>query len=124
MFQKRDLTCKRSRRLHVLEEERLFGSSRAERDFWAHLGVEGGEPVSAAPAGPPGEDEEYEQEVNEMNMVWEVRVLRFFKKGFWDFDHQKKKKNCSFSITLLFAMMFEMILIPDGGRKHLVSFCS
>ena len=77
MFQKRDLTCKRSRRLHVLQEERLFGSSRAERDFWAHLGVEGGGPVSAAPAGPPGEDEEYEQEVNEMNMVWEVR------KGLW-----------------------------------------
>ncbi len=73
-------------------------------------GGEGG-PVSAAPAGPPGEDEEYEQEVNEMNMVWEVRGFLKKKtiKGFYYFDHQKK----DFLRRMDFAMMFVGLFIDS-----------
>ena len=124
MFQKRDLTCKRSRCLHVLEEERLFGSSRAERDFWAHLGVEGGEPVSVAPAGPPGEDEEYEQEVNEMNMVWEVRAGGFLLlcrncRNFRKLFRPHEKKIILASHGFIYDNVFvdhAMMFICDGGK--------
>ncbi len=65
-----------SRRLHILEEEKCFGSSKAEKDFWHLLGWTGGDGganvPAATPAGPPEEDDEFECAVNQLNMVWEV----------------------------------------------------
>ena len=46
--------------MNTIEEERAFGASRAERDFWAALGVTGAGDAAAGsplPAGRPEEDE-------------------------------------------------------------------
>ncbi len=71
IYQKRDLCCKRARKMHVLEEEKCYGSSKAERDFWNLLG---GSPGKAEPPGHEDEDEKFESEINQYNMVWEVRI--------------------------------------------------
>ena len=39
ILQRKELGCSRARRVSTIEEERAFGSSRAERDFWAALGT-------------------------------------------------------------------------------------
>ena len=68
--------------MKTIEEEKAFGASKAERDFWRHLGKDditsndenddgGG---VARPAGPPEEDEEFELAVNDLNLVWEVSL--------------------------------------------------
>ncbi len=61
------------RKFHVLEEEKCFGSSRAERDFWRILG--GGEQKAREP-GEPEEDEEFESTANGLNLVWEVSASK------------------------------------------------
>ncbi len=71
IYQKKDLCCKRVKHMHVLDEEKCFGSTKAERDFWNLLGS------SSRKAEPPGqadEDELFEAEINEYNMVWEVKI--------------------------------------------------
>eukprot|EP00094_Tigriopus_californicus_P009199 TCALIF_08869-PA protein Name:"Similar to SVIL Supervillin (Bos taurus)" AED:0.01 eAED:0.01 QI:0/0.8/0.66/0.83/1/1/6/288/1304 len=78
ILKKGDLGCKRADRIYTLEEEKLFGSSKAEREFWSILGVsedrlEKEEPL-AKPAGPASEDEEFELAINDLNLVWEVAI--------------------------------------------------
>jgi supervillin len=71
ILQRKELGCKKARRVHTIEEERAFGASRAEKDFWAALGSSEPKP---SPTGPPEEDEEYELQFNDCNLVWEVRI--------------------------------------------------
>ncbi len=72
IVQRKELGCKATAKLHILEEEKSFGSSKAERDFWKRLGADS--IGSAKPAGSPEEDEEFEVAVNAFNLVWEVKV--------------------------------------------------
>ena len=39
IFSKKDLGCKGARKAITIEEEKCFGSSKAERDFWGLLGM-------------------------------------------------------------------------------------
>ncbi len=71
VYQKRDLTAKRAKKLHHIEEEKSGGSSKAEKDFWRLLGSSDAV-RQVTPAGPAEEDEEFESSINELNMVWEV----------------------------------------------------
>ena len=74
IFQKKDLGCKFARRVQTLEEEKLYGGSKSEQEFWALLGASSGDEPKAEDAGSSDEDEEFELHVNDLNMVWEVTL--------------------------------------------------
>ena len=75
IFQKKDLGCKSARQVQTIEEEKCIVVSRAIKSFWGHLGctVLNDLPAASAP-GPPEEDEEFESEINDLNLIWEVKL--------------------------------------------------
>ena len=73
IVQKKDLGCRSMMaRVFTIEEEKSFGSSRAEKAFWSRLG----ETAKPQPreAGPPEEDENFEADMAALNMVWDVQI--------------------------------------------------
>ena len=65
----KDLGCKATK-VAVIEEEAKFTG----RKFWKVLGYDQAQEVDKA--GPPEEDDEYVQEVNELNLVWTVNAAK------------------------------------------------
>ena len=75
IVQKKDLSCRSMMaRVFTIEEEKSFGGSRAEREFWSRLGVEPDKKVQPKEAGPPEEDENFEAEMAALNLVWDVKI--------------------------------------------------
>ncbi len=70
IVQKKDMGCKKARRVTLVEEEKVTSANMGNKLFWRMLGSD--QPLKAKPAGPPEEDEEYEASINDMNLVWEV----------------------------------------------------
>lgn len=70
IVQRRDLGCKKARRVLLVEEEKITDSNFANKMFWKMLGCD--KSGKAAKAGPPEEDENYELEINDKNLVWNV----------------------------------------------------
>lgn len=70
IVQKRDLGCKKARRVVMVEEDKVSEANIGSKLFWKMLGSS--RPLKAEKAGPPDEDENYEVEVNDRNLVWSV----------------------------------------------------
>ena len=71
IVQRKDLGCKRARRIILVEEEKVTEANHGNKAFWSLLGSER---LLKAPntAGPPEEDENFELEINDQNLVWDV----------------------------------------------------
>ncbi len=72
ILQRRDLGCKKARRVLLVEEEKATEANLGAKIFWKMLGCPKGPVSPPKPAGPPHEDENYELEINDTNLVWEV----------------------------------------------------
>merc|ERR1719510_294054 len=70
IVQRKDLGCKRARRVTIVEEDKVTKANMGNKAFWKMLGFD--QPQNANSAGAPEEDENYELEVNDMNQVWRV----------------------------------------------------
>merc|ERR1719510_1110048 len=70
IVQRKDLGCKRARRVTIVEEEKVTKANMGNKAFWKMLGCD--QPQNANSAGAPEEDENYELEVNDLNQVWKV----------------------------------------------------
>ena len=71
IVQRKDLGCKRARRVTIVEEDKVTKANMGNKAFWKLLGCD--QPLEQVkPAGPPDEDENYELEINDTNLVWFV----------------------------------------------------
>ena len=70
IVQRKDLGCKKARRVTMVEEEKVTKANMGSKAFWKLLGCDA--PQDAKSAGPPDEDETFEIEVNDSNLVWVV----------------------------------------------------
>ena len=70
IIQMRDLGCKRARRVILVEEEKITEANHGNKLFWKLLGCSSSQKPEKA--GPPDEDENFELEVNDTNLVWNV----------------------------------------------------
>jgi len=71
ILQKKELGCKKIEKVQTIDEEKLVQCSRENRKFWAALAPTEKDP-QPMPAGPPQEDEDYEQSMVEASCVYEV----------------------------------------------------
>lgn len=82
-------------------------STKAERDFWSLLGAGGPRPKSA---GSADEDEIFEAEINDLNMIWEVCI-----------DHRKEElvpvQDCWGTILKHDALNPNSVLVIDFGSE-------
>jgi supervillin len=70
IVQKKDLGCKKARRVTLVEEEKVSNATMGNKLFWSMLGCSS--PQKATQAGPPEEDENFEVDINDLNLVWYV----------------------------------------------------
>ena len=71
IVQRRDLGCKKARRTLLVEEEKVSDANLGNKLFWKMLGFD--RPQKASEAGPPDQDETYELEINDQNLIWTVQ---------------------------------------------------
>ena len=68
IVQRRDLGCKKAQRVLLVDEEKVSAANLGNKIFWKLLGSNQTHTKAPEDAGPPEEDENYEIEVNILNL--------------------------------------------------------
>ena len=75
IVQRRDLGCKKAQRVLLVDEEKVSAANLGNKIFWKLLGSNQTHTKAPEDAGPPEEDENYEIEVNILNLVQDLKSL-------------------------------------------------